>query len=76
MRIFSLGALILCCLAAPGLAAAAELRAEIKQASATGAGDTLGTVTIADGPAGAMVRTALKGLPPGPHGFHVHENGS
>ena len=76
MKIFSLGALVLCCLAAPGLAAAAELRAEIKQASATGAGDTLGTVTIADGPAGAMVRTALKGLPPGPHGFHVHENGS
>ena len=23
-----------------------------------------------------MFKTALKGLPPGPHGFHVHENGS
>lgn len=55
---------------------AAELRAEIKQATATGTGDTLGTVTISDGASGAAIKTALKGLPPGPHGFHVHQNGS
>jgi Cu-Zn family superoxide dismutase len=60
----------------PGLAAAAELRAEIRQATPTGPGDPLGTVTISDGPGGAVVKTALKGLPPGPHGFHIHENGS
>jgi Cu-Zn family superoxide dismutase len=60
----------------PGFALAAELRVEIHQATPTGPGDSLGTVTISDGPNGAIVTTALKGLPPGPHGFHIHENGS
>jgi Cu-Zn family superoxide dismutase len=59
-----------------GVGVAAELRAEIRQATPTGPGDSLGTVTISDGPGGAIVKTALKGLPPGPHGFHIHENGS
>ena len=45
-------------------------------ATATGTGDSLGTVTISDGAGGAAIKTALKGLPPGPHGFHVHQNGS
>jgi Cu-Zn family superoxide dismutase len=61
---------------APGFAAAAELRAEMRQATPIGPGDALGTVTISDGPGGAVVTTVLRGLPPGPHGFHVHENGS
>ena len=60
----------------PGFAVAAELRVEIRQATPTGPGGLLGTVTISDGPSGAIVKTALKGLPPGPHGFHIHENGS
>ena len=60
----------------PGFALAAELRVEIRQATPTGPGDPLGEVTISDGPSGAIVKTALKGLPPGPHGFHIHENGS
>ena len=60
----------------PGFALAAELRVEIRQATPTGPGDSLGTVTIGDGPSGAIVTTALKGLPPGPRGFHIHENGS
>jgi len=63
-------------LAAPGLAAAAEVKAEMRQVDATGTGEVVGTVTIDDGPAGAAVRTALKGLPPGSHGFHIHESGS
>jgi Cu-Zn family superoxide dismutase len=61
---------------AAGVAAAAEMRAEMRQAAPSGPGEVLGTVTIADGAAGAVVKTALKGLPPGPHGFHIHENGS
>jgi superoxide dismutase, Cu-Zn family len=59
-----------------GATGAAELRAEMRQATPTGPGEALGTLNIADGPAGAAVKTALKGLPPGPHGFHVHETGS
>jgi Cu-Zn family superoxide dismutase len=59
-----------------GVGVAGELRAEISQATPTGPGDSSGTVIISDGPGGAIVKTALKGLPPGPHGFHIHENGS
>lgn len=57
-------------------AEAAELRAEMRQATPTGTGDAVGTVTITDGSGGASIQTALKGLPAGPHGFHIHENGS
>jgi superoxide dismutase, Cu-Zn family len=69
-------AAVACVLIASSPVLAAELRAEIKQATPTGTGDVLGTVTIEDGANGASIRTALKGLPPGPHGFHVHQNGS
>ena len=60
----------------PGFALAAELRVEIRQATPTGPRGLLGTVMISDGPSGGIVKTALKGLPPGPRGFHIHENGS
>src|SRR5207302_7009384 len=59
-----------------GLAGAAELRANMQQATPTGPGEAVGTVTISDGTGGATVKTALKGLPAGAHGFHIHENGS
>jgi Cu-Zn family superoxide dismutase len=61
---------------AAGVAGAAELRAEMRRATASGPGETVGTVTIADSPAGALIVPDLKALPPGPHGFHVHEHGS
>jgi superoxide dismutase, Cu-Zn family len=61
---------------ATGVAAATELHAEMHRATPSGPGETVGTVTIADSAQGAVVKTDLKGLPPGPHGFHVHENGS
>ena len=57
-------------------AQAAQLRAEIRQATPTGSGDVLGTVTISDSSGGATVKIALKGVPAGTHGFHIHENGS
>jgi len=77
MRVRQVGMMaVACVLVAAGPALAAELRAEIKQATATGTGESLGTVTISDGAGGAVIKTALKGLPPGPHGFHVHQNGS
>jgi len=57
-------------------AQAAELTAQMRQTTPTGAGDALGTVTISDGSGGASIKTALKGLTAGPHGFHIHENGS
>src|SRR4051794_29053469 len=63
-------------MAACGGATAAELRAEMHRATPSGPGEAVGTVTIADIPQGAAITTDLTGMPPGPHGFHVHENGS
>jgi Cu-Zn family superoxide dismutase len=58
------------------VATAAEVHAEMRQATPSGPGDLLGTVTISDSASGVVFKTALKGLPPGLHGFHVHEKGS
>ncbi|HST75028.1 MAG TPA: superoxide dismutase family protein, partial [Acetobacteraceae bacterium] len=57
-------------------ARAADLHADMHLATPTGPGEAIGTVTISRVPSGAMFDTNLKGLPAGPHGFHVHENGS
>ncbi|QQS13616.1 MAG: superoxide dismutase family protein [Rhodospirillales bacterium] len=44
--------------------------------SEKGSGAPLGTVVFTDTPHGLAIDPKLKGLPPGPHGFHVHENPS
>jgi Cu-Zn family superoxide dismutase len=40
----------------------------------TGTGESIGTVTFADSSNGLDIRPDLKGLEPGIHGFHVHQN--
>ncbi|HYE01381.1 MAG TPA: superoxide dismutase [Cu-Zn] SodC [Alphaproteobacteria bacterium] len=54
--------------------AAAQTAATVNAISAEGVGAALGTVTFADSPQGLVVTPALKGLPPGERGFHIHEN--
>jgi superoxide dismutase, Cu-Zn family len=76
MRVWKLGMVALAWIAGAGAAAAVELRAEMHRAMASGPSEAVGTVTIADSAQGAVVKTDLKGLPAGPHGFHVHEHGS
>lgn len=77
MRRWQVGLIAAICLAAGGrLAMAAELKAEMHKVTPTGPGEAVGTVTISVGSGGAAIKTALKGLPPGPHGFHIHQNGS
>lgn len=39
-----------------------------------GVGKSIGTVAIAEGPGGLVLTPALTDLPPGVHGFHVHQN--
>jgi superoxide dismutase, Cu-Zn family len=41
-----------------------------------GIGAAVGSVTFSDTPKGLQIEAALFGLPPGPHGFHVHEHPS
>ncbi len=55
---------------------AADPAATINKVSADGVGDAIGTVTVAMSPSGAVFNLDLKGLPPGTHGMHVHDNGA
>ncbi len=49
---------------------------DVRSISADGVGESLGTVTAEDTDDGMKVSPDLAGLPPGEHGFHVHEKGS
>ena len=55
--------------------AATELQATMRKISENGTGAEIGTVTVTEGGGGAVFATDLHDLPPGDHGFHVHERG-
>lgn len=65
-------ALALCSCAA----LAAEVTVTLTIAGPKGPGADVGTVRIVETRYGLAFYPALEGLPPGLHGFHVHENGS
>lgn len=74
MRLFltSTAALLL----AAASAGAATVRAKLALATADGPGRDVGSVTFKDAPGGARIVVRLHDLPPGAHGFHVHDKGS
>jgi Cu-Zn family superoxide dismutase len=41
---------------------------------ANGVGEAIGTITMRDTRQGLFIEPKLTGLPPGPHGFHIHQN--
>ena len=53
-------------------AGAATATATVNSISATGVGGPLGTVTFTDSAQGLVITPKLSGLPPGQHGFHIH----
>lgn len=56
-------------------ASAADIRVILNKVGPEGAGESIGTVTLRDSSElGLLILPDLKGLPPGAHGFHVHEN--
>jgi superoxide dismutase, Cu-Zn family len=57
-------------------ASAADTKVTMKMATDKGEGAAVGTVTVSETEHGLVFTPALAGLPPGLHGFHVHENGS
>src|SRR4051794_34225738 len=74
---------LLAALAALGLTTSAAIAADaitvqMFKATQDGSGESLGSVTISPAPdnGGTQFKLALRGLPPGPHGFHVHQNDS
>ena len=64
------------CLLLATAATAAELTVPVQIAEKQGAGAALGTVRIVETPYGLAFYPALNGLPPGLHGFHIHEKPS
>jgi Cu-Zn family superoxide dismutase len=61
--------------ALPYAANAATGSATVHSITASGVGPSLGTVTFSDSADGLVVTPKLSGLPPGQHGFHIHEKG-
>lgn len=49
--------------------------ATMNKVTAEGIGEAVGTVRMSKSMAGAVFNVNLKGLPPGLHGFHIHETG-
>ena len=68
-------ALAACLFLAAASARADGLTVPMASATKTGSGTSVGDIAIEQTPGGAVFTLHLKGLPPGPHGFHVHENG-
>ncbi len=57
-------------------ASAAQVWANLYLATPNGQGAAVGSAIIADSSQGAVFKLHLHGLPPGEHGFHVHDHGS
>ena len=60
----------------PAAACAAELTVPISIVDAQGGATAIGTVQIVETRYGLAFYPSLKQLPPGLHGFHIHENPS
>ena len=74
MRVLILSATLAATLA--GCAAAADNKtATMTKIDKNGTGEAVGTITLSGGSSGLVLATDLKGLPPGEHGFHLHEKG-
>ena len=56
--------------------ASADVTVKVFKITDKGQTDQVGTIRFFDGPKGLQIQPRLNGLPPGPHGFHIHENRS
>ncbi|MCC6984559.1 MAG: superoxide dismutase family protein [Bauldia sp.] len=67
-------AALLAAFAAP-IAASSQTPATATAEIADAAGQSVGNATFTETPHGVLIRAELTGLPPGEHGFHLHETG-
>lgn len=49
---------------------------QVNAVSSTGVGQEIGYLTLQDSAQGLVIKSNLKSLPAGPHGFHIHEKDS
>lgn len=73
VKIFVLS-LFVSCSACAGLPA--PITVSMSGISEKGVGDEVGHITISESEYGLVFSPSLKGLEPGVHGFHIHENAS
>jgi hypothetical protein len=66
---------MLCALVAPAYAAK-SIKVTMNLITTDGVGKSVGTITIKEGKDGVTLEPKLKDLPPGEHGFHMHEKPS
>lgn len=59
-----------------GRTSQSQLTVAMYKIDASGVGAEIGTLMLADTDQGLRIEAALNGLPPGDHGFHLHEKGS
>ncbi|MNG48873.1 Superoxide dismutase [Cu-Zn] precursor [compost metagenome] len=64
------------CANTPMSSSSNQHRVIVHAVSAQGVGQAIGSIQFKDSPAGLVINTNLSDLPPGPHGFHIHEKGS
>lgn len=57
-------------------ASAADLSVTLNAVTEAGTGKPLGSVVVSETPYGLVFTPSLEGLPPGVHGFHVHDKPS
>jgi Cu-Zn family superoxide dismutase len=77
MKIRSITALLCVSATLAGYAHAADkLQAPMTLVNEKGVGKPIGSVTVTESKEGLVFTPALTDLPPGSHGFHVHETGS
>ncbi len=55
---------------------AADVAVTMNNVDAQGTGASVGIILVSETPYGVLFTPALSGLPPGAHGFHLHENAS
>jgi len=73
-KVAAQAAVVIGAVAAAGAASAQTKTATVNLISASGAGAAIGTISFRDSKQGLVVEPKLTGLPPGPHGFHIHAN--
>src|SRR5215831_18393335 len=56
--------------------AAKSVKVTMNAVTTEGVGKSIGTITVKEAKDGVTIEPRLKGLAPGEHGFHIHENAS